>query len=397
MMARRHVPQPLPLADESHLTPNSNDHLSESIVSPAGVSPVSSSSASSQVQLHPSRPGLRVRPSAGSTHPRKPSKPPQGQYQSPISTEGQQAQPSQSEPSLPAAALLPSSSHSQPNYSQDSQATFRLPRSKYQARPAITTSPPEIEDDDDDDFEDDYHRYQQHQAKNKTTYPAIEEPPPPNLWPREDLSNFQFASQPISRPPSRPSTQPSSRPSTQPAPQLPSRSTPFPTLPQQQHQQQSSAREAEKHSRNGSRFFNFSKGPKAGNLHPGRHRSPSRSQNYLPVDTPDDAASRDIDVPSMSDRVSSKASKHSDHSSVDPSVPRDDQSLPSRSDASLASGATENEQLKNNPNPFTRLNRSRSVKDKDKETPRTKDMASTSTQVKIQEPERAHTLPVNNR
>ncbi|KAK7951320.1 RhoGAP domain-containing protein [Apiospora aurea] len=94
----------------------------------------------------------------------------------------------------------------------------------------------------------------------------------------------------------------------------------------------------------------------------------------------------------MSDRVSSKASKHSDHSLADPSASRDDQSLPSRSDVSLASGATENEQLKNNPNPFTRLNRSRSVKDKDKETPRTKDMASASTQVKIQEPEKAHTF-----
>ncbi|KAK7989081.1 hypothetical protein PG989_009396 [Apiospora arundinis] len=235
--------------------------------------------------------------------------------------------------------------------------------------------PPQLEDDDDDDdFEDDYHRYQQHQAKTRTEYPKIEEPQPQSSRPREDLGHPQSTPQPT--------------PQSTPRPTVP-----YPT-PQQQQQQQSSAREAEKHSRNASRFFNFSgKGQRSGNLHPGRHPSPSRSQNHLPpVDTPDEPVSRDPDYPSMSDRVSSKASKHSDHSSVDPPVSRDDQSPPSRSDISLASGATENEQSQNKSKPFTLINRSRSVKDKNKETSGTKDMASTSTQVRIQEPERAHAL-----
>ncbi|KAK8138501.1 hypothetical protein PG984_001881 [Apiospora sp. TS-2023a] len=428
MMARRHVPQPLPLADESHLTPNSNDHLSESIVSSAGVSPVSSSSASNDrvlgttgsgssrgprsaapapasapapaigVATSGETTGLQVVPSPTSSKssrsPRSPfsrfnpskkaQQAPQGQLQTPISTTGQQAEPSPSEPA-PAASLLPPSSHSQQNYSQslpqsqDSQATYRLPRSKYQARPAITAPAPEIEDDD-DDFEDDYHRYQQHQAKTRIEYPTIEKLPPPNIWAQEDPGQPQSVSRPPSRPTtsrstSRPSTSPASQSTSQAVPPLPPRPTPFPT-PQQQ--QQTIARETEKHSRNGSRFFNFSLGPKTGNLHPGRHRSPSRSQNHIPIDTPAESASRDIDYPN--------------HSSVDPSIPRDDQSQPSRSEASLASGATENEPSRNNPKQSTRLNRSKSLKNKDKESPGTKDMASISTQVKIQEPEKAATF-----
>ncbi|KAK8114537.1 hypothetical protein PG999_006606 [Apiospora kogelbergensis] len=429
MMARRHVPQPLPLADESHLSPNSHDHISESIVSSAGVSPVSSSSASNDralgtgsgssrgprsaapaigVATSGETTGLQVVPSPTSSKSSRSPRSPfsrfnpskkalqasQGQLQSPISTAGQQPQPSQSEPQpAPAAIPLPPSSHGQPNHSQslsqsqNSQATYRLPRSKYQARPAITAPAPQVEDDDDDDddFEDDYHRYQQHQAKTRTEYPAVEIAPPP----REALGHSQ--------------TTPQHTPQSAPRPTVPypSPQRQHQQQPQQQHhqqqqqqqQQQSSAREAEKHTRNTSRFFNFSgKGPRSGNLHPGRHPSPNRSQNHIPADTPDEPVSRDTDYPSMPDRVSSKASKHSDHSSVDPSVPREDQSPPSRSDISVASGATENEQSQNKPKPFTLLNRSRSLKDKNKENPGTKDMASTSTQVKIQEPERTHAL-----
>ncbi|KAK8020805.1 Rho GTPase activator, partial [Apiospora arundinis] len=400
MMARRHVPQPLPLADESHLSPNSNDHLSESIVSSAGVSPVSSSSASNDRALgtgsnsassrgpRSAAPaiglatsgettGLQVVPSPTSSKssksPRSPfsrfnpskkaQQAPQGQLQNPISTAGQQLQPSQSEPT-PAAIPLP------PLASDISPSSIQVPG----AACDHSTGPQLEDDDDDDDFEDDYHRYQQHQAKTRTEYPKIEEPQPQSSRPREDLGHPQSTPQPT--------------PQSTPRPTVP-----YPT-PQQQQQQQSSAREAEKHSRNASRFFNFSgKGQRSGNLHPGRHPSPSRSQNHLPpVDTPDEPVSRDPDYPSMSDRVSSKASKHSDHSSVDPPVSRDDQSPPSRSDISLASGATENEQSQNKSKPFTLINRSRSVKDKNKETSGTKDMASTSTQVRIQEPERAHAL-----
>ncbi|KAI1335619.1 hypothetical protein F5Y15DRAFT_242320 [Xylariaceae sp. FL0016] len=112
-------------------------------------------------------------------------------------------------------------------------------------------------------------------------------------------------------------------------------------------------RDQEKHSRNTSRFFNFGKSSKSSNqLH---HQNQSNNGGM----------SRGAEYPgAMSERVSSKASKHSDQSSIEQAKP-----TPSKSDISLSS-TVDYDNKKNKPKGFPLLSRSRSIKDKDGHSPK---------------------------
>ncbi|CAJ2501237.1 Uu.00g040900.m01.CDS01 [Anthostomella pinea] len=120
--------------------------------------------------------------------------------------------------------------------------------------------------------------------------------------------------------------------------------------------------EEEKHSRSGSRFFNFGKA--------------SRSNQHLPhshTESHSEAMSRGTEyAPVMTDKVSSKTSKNSDQSSVDHSHQKSAPSLPSRSEVSLVSAADHEStsSKRNKPKPFALLGRSRSTKDKDGHSPK---------------------------
>ncbi|KAI5866556.1 hypothetical protein GGS23DRAFT_615085 [Durotheca rogersii] len=126
-----------------------------------------------------------------------------------------------------------------------------------------------------------------------------------------------------------------------------------------------SARENEKHSRSASRFFNFStKVTRSANQ---LHHSHSESTSM------DEVISRGAENPVISDKASSKHSKNSDLSSVDPPNQKSAPSLPSRSDVSLVSTNEQdsNTPRKNKPKPFALLGRNRSLKDnKDEHSPK---------------------------
>ncbi|KAI0596617.1 hypothetical protein F4775DRAFT_288072 [Biscogniauxia sp. FL1348] len=114
----------------------------------------------------------------------------------------------------------------------------------------------------------------------------------------------------------------------------------------------------EKHARNTSRFFNFGKA--------------SRSTQQLQVDHTEsvgEGMSRGADYPAMPDRVPSKASKHSDQSSVEPPNQRP---APSRSDVSLPSTIEQDygSSKKNKQKNFALLGRNKSFKDKDGTSPK---------------------------
>ncbi|KAI1485462.1 hypothetical protein F5X96DRAFT_674623 [Biscogniauxia mediterranea] len=114
----------------------------------------------------------------------------------------------------------------------------------------------------------------------------------------------------------------------------------------------------EKHARNTSRFFNFGKA--------------SRSTQQLQVDHTESVSegmSRGADYPAMPDRVPSKASKHSDQSSVEPPNQRP---APSRSDVSLPSTIDQDygSSKKNKQKNFALLGRNKSFKDKDGTSPK---------------------------
>ncbi|KAL7629112.1 hypothetical protein AAE478_000631 [Parahypoxylon ruwenzoriense] len=124
-----------------------------------------------------------------------------------------------------------------------------------------------------------------------------------------------------------------------------------------------SGKENEKHSRSGSRFFNFSKGSRSTN---------QLYHNHTDATSMDEVMSRVPENSVMSDKASSKHSKNSDLSSVDPPNQKSAPSLPSRSDVSLVSTGEQdvNAQRKNKPKPFTLLGRNRSLKDnKDEHSP----------------------------
>ncbi|KAI1118974.1 hypothetical protein F5Y14DRAFT_186244 [Nemania sp. NC0429] len=120
---------------------------------------------------------------------------------------------------------------------------------------------------------------------------------------------------------------------------------------------QTSGHADEKHTRSGSRFFNFGKGSRSNNNHLQTHTAsnsgpPSRGA---------------ADAPTVAQRVPSKASKHSGRSSPELPTQKPATILPSRSNASLAP-TTEHDSTtskKNKPKPFMLLNRNRSFKDQD--------------------------------
>ncbi|KAI1430049.1 hypothetical protein F5Y12DRAFT_219189 [Xylaria sp. FL1777] len=116
----------------------------------------------------------------------------------------------------------------------------------------------------------------------------------------------------------------------------------------------------EKHTRSGSRFFNFGKGSRANNQLQPTHTAGNR-----------EAMSRGVDLPIMAERVPSKASKYSDRSSPDLPIQKPAPTLQSKPDAPLSS-TTEHEPAtlkKSKPKPFTLLGRNRSFKEQDGQGP----------------------------
>ncbi|KAI0430217.1 hypothetical protein F5Y09DRAFT_237103 [Xylaria sp. FL1042] len=111
----------------------------------------------------------------------------------------------------------------------------------------------------------------------------------------------------------------------------------------------------EKHTRSGSRFFNFGKGSRSNNQLQHTHTA-SNSE----------AMSRGVDLPIMAERVPSKASKYSDRSSPDLPIQKPAAVLQSKSDATTSTTEHEPATLKKNkPKPFTLLGRNRSLKEQD--------------------------------
>ncbi|KAI0974313.1 hypothetical protein F4678DRAFT_370937 [Xylaria arbuscula] len=116
----------------------------------------------------------------------------------------------------------------------------------------------------------------------------------------------------------------------------------------------------EKHTRSGSRFFNFGKG--------------SRSNNQLqPPHTASNSAamSRGVDLPIMTENVPSKSSKYSDRSSPDIPVQKPAPTLSSKPDTPLQPTIEHDSATskKHKPKPFTLLGRNRSFKEQDGLTP----------------------------
>lgn len=141
---------------------------------------------------------------------------------------------------------------------------------------------------------------------------------------------------------------------------------------------QASSHTDEKHSRSGSRFFNFGKGSRSNNqLHHTHNASAS------------EAMSRGADLPIMAERVPSKASKHSDRSSPDLPIQKPAPILQSKTEASLPPPTEydSNTLRRNKPKPFALLGRNRSFKDQE-------DQQSTQQHVPIQvaEPEQTATF-----
>ncbi|KAH8165175.1 hypothetical protein CIB48_g3063 [Xylaria polymorpha] len=125
----------------------------------------------------------------------------------------------------------------------------------------------------------------------------------------------------------------------------------------------------EKHSRSGSRFFNFGKSSKSSNQ---LHHAHTASNS--------EAMSRGADLPIMAERVPSKASKHSDRSSPDLPLQKPVPVLLSKSDVSLPP-TTEHDATtskKNKPKPFTLLGRNRSFKEPDDQSPQQNAVAQTT-------------------
>ncbi|KAI1443143.1 hypothetical protein F5Y02DRAFT_228315 [Annulohypoxylon stygium] len=138
--------------------------------------------------------------------------------------------------------------------------------------------------------------------------------------------------------------------------------------------------EVEKHSRSGSRFFNFGKTSKSTNQLYHVHNDNSNMNETM---------SRGTENAIMPDRgITSKNSKNSDlSSSVDLSTHKSGHSLPSRSDVSLTSTSEqEANSKKNKPKPFTLMGRNRSLKDREAHSPKE------SITIKLSEPERDNSL-----
>ncbi|KAI1828621.1 hypothetical protein F4861DRAFT_488557 [Xylaria intraflava] len=151
---------------------------------------------------------------------------------------------------------------------------------------------------------------------------------------------------------------------------------------------QSSGHTDEKHTRSGSRFFNFGKGSKTNNQLQHSHIaniSSSSSNSNNSNNNNSEAMSRGVDLPgTMAERVPSKASKYSDRSSPDLSTQKA-VILPSKSDISLPPAAEYDPTRKSKPKPFTLLGRNRSFKEQDNQ-------SSQTTLSQMTEPEKSSTL-----
>ncbi|KAI3342650.1 hypothetical protein F4824DRAFT_115197 [Ustulina deusta] len=116
----------------------------------------------------------------------------------------------------------------------------------------------------------------------------------------------------------------------------------------------------EKHTRSGSRFFNFGKGSR-----------PNNQLQHTYTASNSEAMSRGVDLPIMAERVPSKASKYSDRSSPDLPIQKPAPILASKSDAALlpTSEYDPTTSRKSKPKPFTLLGRNRSLKEQDGQNP----------------------------
>ncbi|GAW14296.1 hypothetical protein ANO14919_036970 [Xylariales sp. No.14919] len=133
----------------------------------------------------------------------------------------------------------------------------------------------------------------------------------------------------------------------------------------------------EKHTRSGSRFFNFGKGSK-----------PNNQLQHTHTASNSEAMSRGADLTIMAERVPSKASKYSDRSSPDLPIQKPAPVLPSRSDVSLPSTSEHDPTTskKNKPKPFTLLGRNRSFKEQDDH------IVQQNATIQMTEPEKAATF-----
>ncbi|KAI2606680.1 hypothetical protein GGR54DRAFT_620334 [Hypoxylon sp. NC1633] len=143
----------------------------------------------------------------------------------------------------------------------------------------------------------------------------------------------------------------------------------------------SSHPDGEKHSRSASRFFTFGKASRATNQLQHAHTLTDSSGI-------NESMSRGTETTVKPERVSTKNSKNSDLSSVDPSTQQSAPPLPSRSNVSLVSTGEHdaNSTKKNKPKPFTLLSRNRSFKEKDGHSPKE------SITIKVNEAERDNPL-----
>ncbi|KAI1356358.1 hypothetical protein F5Y01DRAFT_76568 [Xylaria sp. FL0043] len=133
----------------------------------------------------------------------------------------------------------------------------------------------------------------------------------------------------------------------------------------------------EKHTRSGSRFFNFGKGLRS-NAQPQHTHTASNSE----------AMSRGVDLPIMAERVPSKTSKYSDRSSPDLPIQKPAPILPSNSDTPPPSSTEHDSAIskRNKPKPFTLLSRNRSLKEQDGQN------LQQNVTIHVAEPERTATL-----
>ncbi|KAI2636121.1 hypothetical protein GGS21DRAFT_66238 [Xylaria nigripes] len=143
----------------------------------------------------------------------------------------------------------------------------------------------------------------------------------------------------------------------------------------------------EKHTRSGSRFFNFGKGS----------RSNIQAQHNHIANCAE-TMSRGVDVPGiMAERIPGKTSKHSGRSSPDLPIQKSAAVVPSKSDITLPPTADHDPTKKNKPKPFAILGRNRSFKEQDESSSLNTlvRMADSEKQSTLDEPSPLRTAPIN--
>ncbi|KAI1843295.1 hypothetical protein JX266_010469 [Neoarthrinium moseri] len=351
-MGRKHAPEPLSLA-----SPHSRPHVGSGPVSSNGSGPVSPAAVTSPTQKSsvPASQGhrsphvaeasietsLQVIPTpTSSKSPRSPRSP-----FSKFNTTSKKGDPRQVQTSH-----AQSPSHLQSKFA--AQQSPEYPHFDYKAGPL------------EESYDQQFYHYPSGEAQHQGT--------------QDQHNPTSTSSRPPVEPP--PATAPTTRAAREGA-----------GSHQHSAQQPGSGREEEKHSRSASRFFNFksSKGAQHQREHTRdyhRKRDPSQHSNSSNATGSGEAMSRGQDPQIASDRGSTKTSKHSDHSNELQSAQPNTMAQPSRSDVSLASGDYDSSTLKRGkPKPFTLLNRTRSMKERESPSPK-----ETNPEVRIQEPERAH-------